>query len=287
MTTQNITARAMLISLSISYWTGKTGDSRMIDDITKVHQNERDSVEAKKLLINPAALNAPKAVRSRARAYFFEKTSPWIDGGTRVMAASFYFDMMEKMREMQTEYETAVDTHIIKNYAALKGEARKRLGSLYNEADYPTVAQLKQKYAWGMSVLPIPEKGDWRVNLGGKTDADVRKHIDEQVKQACEVVTRDLWVRLHAVVAKMSEKLKETDGVFRDTLVHNIKDLCAILPEMNVAGDPKLDAMIKDVEKALTQTPTAALRDDAKVRKAVKSSADELLEKMAGYIGGK
>ena len=283
----SIGTRAMLINLSVGYWGGKTGDERMIDDITKVHHNERDAVDAKKILINPAALNAVKAVRSRARAYYFTKTSPWIDGGTRVLASAFYFEVMEKLREFGTEYEQAVHDHVIKNYAALKGEARKRLGSLYNDADYPAPALLKNKYSWSLSVLPVPDAGDWRVDLGSKTNTEIQKQIAEQVKDACAVVTRDLWNRLHKVVAKMSERLHETDGAARQSMIDGIKECCDILPAMNVAGDAKLDAMVAEVKDKLTKIPAVTLRDDGKLAKVARDAADDLLAKMAGYVGGK
>lgn len=285
-TNQSITQRAMLISLSISYWGGKTGDARMVDDIVASRKNERDTVEARKVLIKPEALNAPKAVRSRARSYFFEKTSPWIDGGTRVLASNLYFELCEKMREFESEYEQTVLTSIIKPYSALKGEARKRLGDLYKDEDYPSVEQLKAKFSWKMSVLPIPDKGDWRVDLGNHDNGIIQKQIDDQVKQACATVTRDLYQRLHKVVTKLTDTLKDADATFRDSLLTNITEICDMLPVMNVAGDPGLEKLAADARKALTAVPAATLREDPKKRKAVKNAADDLLAKMAGYIGG-
>jgi hypothetical protein len=285
-TKQTLDQRAMLISLSIPYWTGKAGDERMTDVIVQSQKAERDAIETKKLLIAPAALNAVKAVRSRARSYLFETTSPWLDGGTRVLASGFYFDGMEKLREFHTEYEQAV-AQLIRDYPKLKGEARKRLGALYKDEDYPSAEMLKSKFGWDLKVFPIPAAGDWRVDLGVKDNAAMQKKIDEQVKQACAVITRDLWTRLMDPVSKMAEKMKDGDATFRDSIITNIKDIVALIPTMNVADDPKLNEMAKKIEQSLTKFVPDEVREDGKLRKKAADAADEILAKLAGYVGGK
>lgn len=284
--TQKLTERAMLVNLSIAYWTAKASDERMGEAVAKALKNETDMTENKKLLLMPEAINSVKAVRSRARAYHFLKTSPWIDGGTRVLAATFYFDYVEKMREFETEYEGVVKT-LCNNLSKLKGEARKRLGALYKETDYPTEKGLREKFSWKCAVCPIPDEDDWRVSLGAKADADVKKQIKAQVTEACAVVTRDLWQRLYDVVEHMAESLRKTDAKFHDTIIGNIKDACALLPVMNVAQDPELDKMTKGLMAGLCKFVPDEMREDPKVKKAALTEADKILEKMAGYIGGK
>lgn len=282
-----LTNKAMLVTLSISYWTGRASDDRVVDEISKAHKAEKDAHDYHKILVHPDAINKVKAVRSRARAYHFEKTLPWIDGGTRILPAAFYEEYSTKMREFRGEYEQAA-TDFIRQYNGLKGEARKRLGSLYREEDYPAQRSLEAKFAYKVGVLPIPEAGDWRVKLGAKEEAHVRKQIEEQLRQAMAVATRDLWKRLFDVVSDLATKMKEKgDIVFRDSLIGNIRQVLEVLPAMNVADDPKLEDMRKKVEHDLAKLNPAELREaDAKTRKKVADAADELLAKMAGYVGG-
>lgn len=282
----SIKDRAMLVTLSIAYWTGKASDDRVLDEVHKKHNIEKGAQEYRKLLVNPEAINAVKAVRSRARTYHFEKTLPWIDGGTRILPAAFYFEYAEKMREFKGEYDIAI-AEFLKNYSKLKGEARKRLGSLYRDEDYPSAEILRRKFGWDMTVLPIPSGNDWRVSLGGKAEAEVRKQIEEKVKAAMATATRDLWQRLYVVVEALSVKMKEAEPRFRDSIIGNIRELVAMLPDMNVAGDAKLEEMRKQVEVELAKLSLDDLRDDAKSRKKTADAADAILAKMAGYIGEK
>lgn len=276
--------KAMLVSLSIPYWTGKASDERVNEEITRKHQTAADAHEYKKILLHPDAVNKVKATRTRARTYFFDQTSPWIDGGTRMLASALYLDVAKKMHEFRGEYESEV-AELVRNYSKLKGEARKRLGSLYRDEDYPSESELRRKFGWEMKVLPIPSKEDFRLDLGDKATGEIRKQIEASINAAAALATKDLWLRLHTTVEALAEKMREADPTFRDSIIHNIKDLCALLPKMNIADDPKLEEMRRKIETELASLSTAELREDKKARKKAADSADELLKKMAGYIG--
>lgn len=280
----SLTNKAMLVGLSISYWTGKASDERVVDEISRKHKTEKDVHDYQKILVHPDAINRVKAARSRARAYHFQKTMPWIDDGTRILPSRFWDEYTEKMHEFRGEYEEAV-AEFIRAYMRLKGEARKRLGDLYREEDYPSVDKLRRKFGFKVRVGQIQEARDWRVKLGAKEEAEIRKQIEEQTREAAEVVSRDLWNRLHSVVNALVEKLKEKDSTLRDSIIGNIKEMVELLPEMNVADDPKLEDMRRKVETDLAKLSVAELNDDPKKRKAARDAADDLLARMAGYIG--
>lgn len=276
--------KAMKVNLSISYWTGKASDERVTDEITRKHKTADDVHDYQKILVHPDAINRVKAARSRARAYHFEKTLPWIDGGTRILPAVFHKEYADKMHEFRGEYEEAV-AEFIRQYARLKGEARKRLGDLFRDEDYPGVDKLRRKFGFSILVEGIQEAGDWRVKLGAKEEAAIRKQIEKQLADTAEVLTRDLWQRLYKVVRELAEKLKEKDATFRDSIIGNIKDVVALLPYMNVADDPKLEDMRRKVEADLAKLDVETLKDDPKVRKQARDAADDLLARMSGYTG--
>ena len=278
-----VTERAMLISLSIGYWTGKTSDDSVVDEISTAHQTEKDVHDYRKRLVKADAIQEFKGVRSRARSYLKDKTSPWIDGGTRILAAPLYNEVTAKMHDFKIEWDKAV-AEFIRKYPSLKAEERRRMGTLYQDDDYPTIDQLRRKFSWDVGIFPIPTNRDWRVNLGDRT-ADVQKQIDDKVREAVQNATRDLWQRLYEVVEKLKVKMAEADSTFRDSIIGNIRELVALLPQMNFAGDPKLEEMRRSVDEQLARLNPDELREDATKRKQTKDAADKLLAAMAGYIG--
>lgn len=279
-----ITERAMLISLSIGYWTGKTSDDSIVDEISASHQTEKDVHDYRRRLVKAEALKEFKGVRSRARDYLKDKTSPWIDGGTRILASPLYMEVMKKMHAFKAEWDTAV-AEFVRKFPSLLAEEKKRQGSLYRVEDYPSIDSLRRKFSWEQRVFPIPSNKDWRVDMGDQTES-IKKQIDDAVRDAIQLATKDLWQRLHDVVKKLAEKMAEADPTFRDSIIENIRELVAILPQMNVADDPKLEAMRHQVDEELAKLNPAELREDPKARKKTKDAADKLLAAMAGYIGG-
>ena len=51
---------------------------------------------------------------------------------------------------------------------------------------------------------------------------------------------KEAWQRLYDVVKHASDKLNDPTGIFRDSLVQNINDICGVLPRLNFADDPNL-----------------------------------------------
>ena len=72
---------------------------------------------------------------------------------------------------------------------------------------------------------------------------------------------------------------------FSDSLVNNIVDLCALLPRLNIADDPRLEEMRQTVESTLCQANPEVLRDNIAVRATTASNAETILSAMAGYMG--
>lgn len=286
----SITEKAMLASLSISYWTGKASDDQVEDELTTKHSTDRDVHEYKKRLIKAEAINQFKAVRSRARAYHLDKTLPWIDGGTRILPAALYFDYAAAMGKFREEYNEEV-RKFIKNYPQLKLEAKKRLGTLFKETDYPAVESLPRKFGWDFHVFPIPAAKDWRVDFsnskeGAQTRDEMMKQVDQKVKEALHLATRDLWTRLHTVIQSLAEKARDPDAKFKNSIIGNIRELIELLPKMNVTGDIELEKMRQRVEKELCKIDPDELREDEKTRKQTSDAADKILKAMAGYVGG-
>ena len=282
---QSLTERAMLVSFATSFWSGKATDDSVEDELTKSHGTEKDVHEYRKRLVKPEDIKAFKGVRSRFRAYLKEKSSPWLNDGTRVLAAPFYFEIVKKEAEVRAEWDKVL-ADFFKKYPTIKAVAKKRMGSLYKEDDFPTVESLKKRFDWQFVVTAIPKKEDWRVDLGEKESAAVQKQIEQKVQEAMTKVTADLWDRLYEVVEKFVIKMKNSDATFRDSIIENIRELVSILPQMNITRDPKLEKAVTDIQASLCKFNPDELREDPKMRKQAADAADDILKTMAAYTGG-
>ncbi len=95
----------------------------------------------------------------------------------------------------------------------------------------------------------------------------------------------EVWTRLHSVVSRAVEKLKEPNGIFRDSLIENISDLCGLLPRLNVTDCPDLERARIEIEKIAGSISPEVCRENSAERAAAADSLSEITEKMSVFMG--
>jgi predicted DNA-binding transcriptional regulator YafY len=75
-----------------------------------------------------------------------------------------------------------------------------------------------------------------------------------------------------------------SDGVFRDSTVRNLEEIVDLLPGLNLLDDPDLEAMRLDVKARLAGYDPKDLRKDTAVRAEAAREANEIMERMAGFM---
>ena len=155
----------------------------------------------------------------------------------------------------------------------------------FKQADYPGIAELRRKFAFDIHFSPISDSSDLRVKLQGHEIDRLRREIQEHERELQQELTRSLWRRLFDVLRPLSEKLNDPSGIFRDSLVENVHDLVNLLPALNVTQDPSLARMANEVRQKLCGHTPNELRKAEGVRGRVARDADEILDRMKGYVG--
>ncbi|MBX8803295.1 hypothetical protein HBA92_21450 [Ochrobactrum sp. MR28] len=83
--------------------------------------------------------------------------------------------------------------------------------------------------------------------------------------------------------AVSSHKGEKSEGVFRDSLVENIRDLITVLPALNITGDPELTAMAEKL-KPLAEHNASTLRDNPTIRRDVADEAAKIFQSVSEYF---
>jgi hypothetical protein len=281
----NLSRKAMLAVLSISRWTARKHDKKVSQDVKERNGANGNVGRYHKRLLpgDSAALDRVRKAADAARDFHYTNTLPWGQDGSRVLPKENYFQYTAKMRELRREFQEAV-REFINEYPELQRGARTFLGTMFQEEDYPAVAQLEKKFGFDITFLPFPDAADFRVSLDADEEAAIRDAIDEQTNQAVQMAMRDIWTRLHDGVAKMVERLSDPDAVFRNTLVTNLRDLCALLPRLNVAGDQQLSDMCEQVKSKLAGYDPEVLRESPAIRAKAAMDAEAIADMMRAYM---
>ncbi|RMB09019.1 hypothetical protein [Eilatimonas milleporae] len=284
--------KTMLVGLHIHQWSARKHDPHVSDQITHEHDATRDAGRFNKLLISHQALGPLKSIISGARNAHTRQTLPWYDNGMRILPAQNYLHYMEIMSGSRMRFQDAVNT-FISDYAKNKVEAKKSLGTLYQETDYPQEASLRRRFGFEVTVMPIPKGDDFRVNLQEEEVSRIQSKIEIRIAEAQHKAMADLWNRIHESVSHMHERLtaygEDPDsgrktGMFRDTLVTNLRDLTDLLPRLNFMNDPQLEDMCQQLKSTLCAHDANDLREDGALRRQTADKAQDILDEMSGYV---
>ena len=288
----SLSSRAMLCSLSIGMWSARKHDPEASEEIAQRHGAQADAGRYHKVLLPKGALAEIQKIVSDARQEHYFMTLPWDDNGYRVLPAAAYMDHAEKMRELSSRFEPAVEA-LAMQFGKLVEEAKVRLGGLFRPEDYPSPEELRSKFSFETKVMPLPDAGDFRVTLGEEEKDRIKRQITAAVEASLQVASRELWQRLYEAVSHLAERLqaykvteKGVEHPFRDSVVTNLVKLVDVLPKLNVTGDPELERLAAQVRDSLLIDPQELRKSDlarSETAKAASALADRVAAYMAGY----
>jgi hypothetical protein len=280
-----LSQRAVLAFPSIAVWTARRFDRAASAGVTDAARAASDAARVNKLLIPTEAMSDVTAAAGRARDYHYARTLAWSDAGARILPVVSYADYQTAMRGFRAEFEIAV-SGFLSRYPALVAAAAERMGDLFDPADYPDVSEIADRFRFKVSISPVPSGADFRVDIGDAIRADV----EDRVREATGAAMAEAAGRVAELVRTMADKLAAfqpavygpdgkiatpATGIFRDSLIGNVRDIAAVLPSFNLTDSPEFGAMVSAVE-ALAAVDPADLREDGKARREMADRAAAL-----------
>ena len=279
----SIASSAVLIDLSISCWTGRKLDKRASNDVTAQNNAAKGVANVhKKLLGDCAELDAVQKFAANARNAHYAMTMPWSDLGMRLCPTTKYIDANGYERTMtglQTEFFRLTEA-FLNAYDWEIQNSQLKLGSLFNAEEYPSRDSLASKFKFRFVAIPLPDAGDWRLDIGNEAAASMREQYEKFYGEQLTKAMNDVWERAHEALTKMSERLDYADDttkkVFRDTLVTNVQEIVDLLGSMNITDDPAMADAHRRLDAAMQGITPDALREDAYLRAQTKRQVDDV-----------
>lgn len=285
----DLTSRAMLASLTIRMWSAKKHDKKVSKEVSEQHNSDETMGKFNKVLVAKTALEEIQKIASAARTEFYTLTLPWQDDGSRVLTSTGYLSLSEKMKDFQLKFEDARDV-FASLYRVHVSNSRQSLGSLFNENDYPSDAELYGKFDFSFRINPLPNADDFRVHMSASEANVIRERIERCQQEATDRAMQDVWDRMKTVVSKAADKLKAykvtkdgIENIFRDSLIDNIRELLDIVPALNLTNDASVKAFADDM-RVLCAYDAETLRENEHTRIQVAKAADDILSKMQAII---
>jgi hypothetical protein len=280
----NLSDRALLVQLSISQWTARKYDKKATQEVAVTFNTSKDAGRYNKsLLPMNDYLDRVHKKTTHIREKFYKNTLPWGIEGTMMLPTTNYLAFMTEFRKEKNEWLTLVDD-FVDEYPRLQMDAQRVLGGLYADSDYPTPDAIARKFNIDMAVFPVPTT-DFRCQIASDELTRIQQDVEARVANAQATAMNEVWQRMFDKVKHMAEKLADPKAIFRDTLVDNLKDQCAMLSRLNFMDDPNLEALRQQVEGTLASHHPDALRNDPDLRRDTAAEAKAIMDKMSVFMG--
>jgi hypothetical protein len=88
----------------------------------------------------------------------------------------------------------------------------------------------------------------------------------------------DVYGRVSKIMTRLSGQLEPDKKVY-NSLIEGARELCDNIKSMNLTGDPQLEGIRQELEKAMLGVDAVDLRSDDMYRKDVKTKVDDILGK--------
>ena len=280
--TMSISSMAMLVELRISTWTARKRDNETTMEVNTAKEADQDAGSVYKyLMAGSDHLKKIEKYAAKVRAWNATQTLPWMKG-ISLLPMDNFFKYREQLGTMESNYYALVDSFITV-YPSLVSAQAFKLGKYFRPEEFPDVETLPRRFKFEYNFLPVPEKGDFRVNCEARIKEDLAQQYEKMYSDKLAEAMREPWERLHDVLTKLRDKMQDGEEgerqIFRDSIVGNAVELCDLLTRLNVTQDPKLEEARRMVERALVGVDIKDLRALPSARVQLKNQVNDILNK--------
>lgn len=277
--------KAMLARLRVSSWSGEKLDKRVtVDILAREAAGNKVGRFTKQLLPGDALKPVSKAV-NLLREVHKQQTLPYDDTHWRVLPTSNYVEYMAAINKHVSHLSASVEG-LIQSYEFYKEQARAQLNGMFNEADYPTPEEIRERFKADFEPRSMPDAGNFMVDLADDTMAELSEDMEKRTKQRLGDAQGDLWRRLLEITSHFATVMSDNKKVFRDTTVSNVEEIVNLVPRLNLSDDPALDALADEIKNSLCGFDPTVLREGGAVRDDAAAKGKEAVDKITALMQG-
>jgi hypothetical protein len=232
-----------------------------------------------------SAYRAVTSIRGKIEAFWKSQSLPFPEPGVRLIRQDQAEAFARQVDDYRVELDDAV-AELDRHFGALKRAARDRLGSLYNDQDYPET--LRGLFAVSYD-FPSVEPPDYLVALSPQLYEQERERVASRFEEAVRLAEEAFLAEFGRLVGHLTERITgaNDDGtakVFRDSAIDNLVDFFARFRQLNVRSSAQLDDLVAEAQRVVRGVEPQGLRDSDALRlrvasdlSRVGSSLDDLL----------
>ena len=280
-----ISSSALVVHLSISVPKLRKKDKRATLEVIRQKKASIGMATVNKKLISSVVHEAIGQLEGQIRTYHRDATMPWGELGARLLANVKLLDYQAQMGVYEGEFAN-LTKQFLEVYPSEVSQVQNKLGDLFNNADYPSVYELERKFGLRVSFEPLPDSGDFRLDIGNQAQQELKEQYEQVMKERYASALSDIWERLSLPLKNMSERLDYDDdgkprkGHFKGTIVDNVIDIVDLMRDCNLDNDPTMDRVQRELRNALTGVTYDRLKNSDTLRRNTKAEVDRIIDNL-------
>ena len=290
---QDLSRRAMLVSVTIKL-EGLLGErrDRGASELVENHYlvASRRAKDSKYLIDRKhPKVKAVIAAAQQVRAVMYRYTFPWGDSNLRLLPVKAHDEFKHALDKALDDLKDCQEQYL-QVYPMLVKMSESDLGGLFDKNEYPHVDRVRTMFKASTGYWPMPEGGHFVADIAALAAKEARETIEHDNAVRTSQAINELIARVEQTVTIFVDKLaayrkdeatNKSYGIFRDSLVSNVKDMARLIRTLNFTDAPELNDLAKHVER-LGAYSAEALRDNEYVRAIMVTDGQSLLARLDG-----
>ncbi|MCH9792727.1 MAG: hypothetical protein K0U82_18120 [Planctomycetes bacterium] len=227
---------------------------------------------------------AVNAVRQRVRSYWTSISLPFPESGIRLLRQDALIAFQDQMKLFVEELNEAV-SQLDEQYLSLKSAARERLGSLFNDNDYPMTLSGLFEVTWD---FPSVEPPDYLRQLNPELYEQECQRVQSRFEEAVRLAEDAFLGELSQLVSHLTDRLSgQADGrpkVFRDSAIGNLHEFFERFRSLNVRSNEQLDVLVAQCQGIVQGIQPQELRKRGELRQQVASELSGVQAALDGLL---
>lgn len=285
--------KAMLIRVKLGVYSAYAFDA---EATARAYGTSKVGRANKHLLKESRRLKGTTEAFNAIRTAVNQRTTPWLDEGTRLFKNEDYLDMARDLAVLQNIAESFADD-LATNWHNEVLQDQLRFGqigalngtpSVFDATDYPDANQLRDRFYCEIRYMPVPDTGDFRVELGAEQTAAFERTIREAEEAAQKYALTQMVEPTAALIRKLGEFKGDKGQRWHESLISNVLEVTKRIRFMNISDDPAIYAVSKELEQFILPysfAPTE-LKENPDARTVAKAKLEEIMGRMGGFMGG-
>jgi hypothetical protein len=247
---------------------------------------EKDLSASKRILdVSDPLFRDVTAVKNRIIGYWRAMTLAHPEPGIRLLRREKVEDFSATLDDYRRQLHKAVDK-LESQYSRLKDAARIRLGTLFNESDYPP--HLSGMFDVSYEILSL-EPPPYLLELSPALYEEQQRRVTARFEEAVRLAEEAFTSELAKLVTHLVERLTNEDAggekkVFRDSAIANLTEFFDRFRSLNVGSNAQLDQLVATAQQAIRGVRPQDLRDRDALRQEVNAKMSSVLASLDGML---